>query len=103
MNGVMAGMMAVSMPWRHALGDPSPAQPEFWFVMSIALTVGFAVAYPLNWWLVSAGLKHGMTTVGAAPMTGPMPVASTRTKVAMVVVSVAVLVVGVTFAIVLTQ
>lgn len=105
MNGVMAGMMAVSMPWRHALGElDGPAHPEFWFVMSIALTVGFVVAYPLNWWLVSAGLKHGMTTVGAPmSMSGPIPVASTRTRVLMVVVSLAVLVVGVTLAIVLTQ
>jgi hypothetical protein len=64
MNGVMAGMLALSMPWRRALGDTATvAHPAFWFVMSLALTLGFVVAYPLNWWLVSAGLKHGMITV----------------------------------------
>ena len=31
---------------------------------------GFVVAYPINWWLVANGLKHGMKTVipdGTAP------------------------------------
>ena len=41
MNGVMAGMMIVTMPWRAALGDPGPATAAFWFIMSIGLTVGF--------------------------------------------------------------
>ncbi len=40
-----------------------PISALFWFSMSIALTVGLAVAYPINWWLVSRGLKHGMMTV----------------------------------------
>jgi Domain of unknown function (DUF4396) len=31
--------------------------------MSMALIVGFALAYPMNWWLVANGLKHGMFTV----------------------------------------
>ncbi len=29
----------------------------------MALLVGFVVAYPMNWWLVSHHLKHGMMTV----------------------------------------
>ncbi len=64
MNGVMAGMGAVSVPWKGALPDAtSPLNLDFWFVMSIALCAGFLVAYPLNWWLVSKGMKHGMKTV----------------------------------------
>jgi hypothetical protein len=63
MNGVMAGMMIVTMPWRAALGDPGPATGAFWFIMSIGLTAGFLVAYPINWWLVARGLKHGMMTI----------------------------------------
>ena len=39
--------------------------------MSIGLTLGFAVAYPINWWLVARGLKHGMMTI--RPSTAPMP------------------------------
>jgi len=31
--------------------------------MSMALLTGFVVAYPINWWLVAKGLKHGMMTV----------------------------------------
>ncbi|MEO6779515.1 MAG: DUF4396 domain-containing protein [Bradyrhizobium sp.] len=38
--------------------------PEFWFVMSMTLLLaGFIVAYPINWWMVIKGLKHGMMTV----------------------------------------
>jgi hypothetical protein len=45
-------------------GKPSPLTPTFWFAMSMALLAGFLVAYPINWWLVAKGLKHGMATVG---------------------------------------
>lgn len=64
MNGVMAGMIAVMVPWMSR--DPIATNPlgiRFWFVMSVALCAGFIVAYPINWWLVSQGLKHGMMTV----------------------------------------
>jgi hypothetical protein len=64
MNGLMAGMIALSVPWRQSVGMlATPTHPEFWFIMSISLTLGFIVTYPMNWWLVSAGLKHGMMTV----------------------------------------
>ena len=33
--------------------------------MSMALLIGFIVAYPMNWWLVANHLKHGMMTVRA--------------------------------------
>jgi len=81
MNGVMAGMMIVTMPWRAALGDPGPATAAFWFIMSIGLTVGFLVAYPINWWLVARGLKHGMMTirpVASESVTAPMPAMAER-------------------------
>ncbi|MDQ6646732.1 MAG: DUF4396 domain-containing protein, partial [Pseudomonadota bacterium] len=64
MNVLMAGMvptMLLAMKHVHAAHDP--AGPAFWFVMSMALLVGFVVAYPMNWWLVSRHLKHGMMTV----------------------------------------
>jgi hypothetical protein len=72
MNGVMAGMTAVMVPWMTR--DPQamePTSPRFWFTMSIALTAGFLVAYPINWWLVDRGLKHGMMTV--RPQGEPVP------------------------------
>jgi hypothetical protein len=80
MNGVMAAMAAVSVPWKGAVpAATSPLNPEFWFVMSIALCAGFLVAYPINWWLVAKGMKHGMKTVRpdgtAAPLTAGLALA----------------------------
>ena len=64
MNLLMAGMVPTAMSLRRhvALAD-DPAHARFWFVMSMALLVGFVVAYPMNWWLVANRLKHGMTTI----------------------------------------
>jgi hypothetical protein len=66
MNCLMAGMvptMILAKSYVPASGDPF--RPEFWFVMSMALLVGFVTAYPMNWWLVSNHMKHGMMTVRA--------------------------------------
>lgn len=64
MNLLMAGMMPVAAFGRLLLGyRPGPTTPEFWFIMSMALMVGFVVAFPINWWLVARKLKHGMMTV----------------------------------------
>ncbi|MHB1681896.1 MAG: DUF4396 domain-containing protein [Bacilli bacterium] len=38
----------------------SPADPTFWFVMSTSILVGSLVTYPINWWMVRRGMKHGM-------------------------------------------
>ncbi len=72
MNMLMAGMvvtMKLLMP--RIEGAAGPAAPGFWFVMSMAMIVGFIMAYPVNWWLVTRNLKHGMLTVlekSGAPM-----------------------------------
>jgi hypothetical protein len=72
MNGVMAGMLAVRLVWTARVPEAlAPTSAQFWFSMSIGLTVGFAVAYPINGWLVSHGLKHGMLTVRLAGQ--PLP------------------------------
>ncbi len=34
--------------------------PVFWFMMQIAMLVGFLTAYPVNWWLLRAGMKEKM-------------------------------------------
>jgi hypothetical protein len=39
-----------------------PGEPLFWVVMSLGVTAGFAVAYPVNVWLVAQGLKRGLMT-----------------------------------------
>ena len=73
MNLLMAGMepaMRVLMGSLESADDP--LSPAFWFVMSMSLIVGFMLAYPMNWWLVSKGMKHGMMTVlkGGKPNLG---------------------------------
>lgn len=64
MNCLMGGMIAVStLAWQGVAEAHDPLHPLFWFRMSVALMAGFVVAYPMNWWLVSNHLKHGMMTV----------------------------------------
>lgn len=36
------------------------ASVEFWFMMQIAMVFGFMTSYPVNWWLIRAGLKEAM-------------------------------------------
>lgn len=67
MNGLMAGMVALtSVAKANVPGSDSPLSPTFWFIMSMGLLTGFVVAYPINWWLVTNHLKHGMMTVRAS-------------------------------------
>jgi Sec-independent protein secretion pathway component TatC len=64
MNTMAAGMffvMTLLMMGRD-MRSMNPTEPQFWFVMSISVVVGFATAYPINIWLVAQGLKHGLMT-----------------------------------------
>lgn len=64
MNCLMAGMVPVmTLAMKCVPAGRDPSGPAFWFIMSMALLVGFITAYPMNWWLVSHHLKHGMMTV----------------------------------------
>jgi hypothetical protein len=64
MNCLMGGMVPLAAFARGWLPKARDAvTPEFWFVMSMALLFGFCIAYPMNWWLVTRHLKHGMMTV----------------------------------------
>ncbi len=84
MNLLMTGMQLTTRFWMpHVAGGTEPSQPEFWFIVSMALLVGFVFAYPINWWLVAHHMKHGMLTVrepemamtgsGGSGGTGAMP------------------------------
>ena len=80
MNLLMAGMIPTMMILRrYVAAADNPLTPNFWFVMSMSLLVGFIIAYPMNWWLVANHLKHGMMTVRPRPRlqacrsTGPWP------------------------------
>ena len=71
MNLLMTGMVPTMMILkRHIAAAADPTMPAFWFVMSMALLVGFIFAYPMNWWLVANHLKHGMMTVRPAGRAG---------------------------------
>jgi hypothetical protein len=37
-----------------------PNDPTYWFMMQIGMALGFLTSYPVNWWLVSVGLKEAM-------------------------------------------
>jgi hypothetical protein len=75
MNTVMVGMIPVMLLLTSRVpGGRSPRRPEFWFVMGVAAIAGGITAYPINWWLVKNGLKHGCMTLpgrdGPAPSLG---------------------------------
>lgn len=40
---------------------PLPTTYAFWGIAGFALLIGSALTYPMNWWLVSIGWKHGMS------------------------------------------
>jgi hypothetical protein len=64
MNVMMSGMFPTMVYFMMVrdMRAMEPAQPLFWATMSLAVGVGLLTAYPVNWWLVAAGLKHGMAT-----------------------------------------
>lgn len=65
MNAMMAGMapvMSLLMMGRD-MRAMWPGEPLFWVVMSLGIIAGFAVAYPVNVWLVAIKLKHGLMTL----------------------------------------
>ncbi len=35
-------------------------QVEYWFMMQIGMLIGFVTAFPMNWWLIRAGIKESM-------------------------------------------
>ncbi|HJT79714.1 MAG TPA: DUF4396 domain-containing protein [Chthoniobacterales bacterium] len=41
-----------------SLGEKT--NPLFWFMMQIAMLAGFLTSYPVNWWLLRAGIKEKM-------------------------------------------
>lgn len=74
MNAMMAGMapvMTLGMMGRD-MRAMWPGEPLFWFVMSMGVTAGYLITYPVNVWLVSRGMKHGLMTVRPKP-TGSAP------------------------------
>lgn len=55
----MYGWMAIAtfLIFNHEIEKTSPV---FWFMMQIAMLCGFLTSYPVNWWLISSGIKEPM-------------------------------------------
>ena len=64
MNCMMAGMapVMVNLMMGRDMRAMWPGEPLFWVVMSLGIVAGFAIAYPVNVWMVSRGMKHGLMT-----------------------------------------
>ena len=64
MNMMAAGMFPVMifLMMGRDMRAMEPTAPQFWAVMSLGVIVGFATAYPVNVWMVSRNLKHGLMT-----------------------------------------
>ncbi len=62
MSTVMLGMGLVMRFVTPSLvgHPPSPSTAAFWGLGALGLMVGFISTYPMNWWLVKIGWKHGM-------------------------------------------
>lgn len=59
----MYGFMALAHFWIFARVLDAKLEvntAEFWFMMQIAMLCGFATSYPVNWWLISKGIKEKM-------------------------------------------
>jgi len=69
MNCMMAGMapVMVNLMMGRDMRAMWPGEPLFWMVMSLGVIAGFAIAYPVNIWMVSRGMKHGLMTERATP------------------------------------
>jgi len=68
MNMMAAGMFPVMifLMMGRDMRAMEPTEPLFWAVMSLGVIVGFFVAYPVNVWMVSRNLKHGLMHVPTA-------------------------------------
>lgn len=55
--GMYGWMALVIFVW---FGPIPPTRIEFWFLMQLAMACGFLTSYPMNWWLIKAGIKTAM-------------------------------------------
>ena len=56
--GMFAFMAVSSQLLFHPKLEPN--QPAYWYMMQIAMLIGFVTAYPANWWLIRKGVKEAM-------------------------------------------
>lgn len=62
MMTVMVGMgLVMAFVTPTVVGHrPTPNEAAFWGFAALGLLAGFLLTYPMNWWLVAIGWKHGM-------------------------------------------
>ncbi|WP_418275327.1 DUF4396 domain-containing protein [Isoptericola jiangsuensis] len=60
--GMYGTMALVQLWWLPEVlgGRAAVTTPVFWAAMQVAMVVGFATSYPVNWWLVRSGVKERM-------------------------------------------
>jgi FtsP/CotA-like multicopper oxidase with cupredoxin domain len=75
MNCMMAGMapVMINLMMGRDMRAMRPGEPLFWAVMSLGIVAGFLIAYPVNVWMVSRGMKHGLMTVRQTAKTAAQP------------------------------
>ncbi len=56
--GMFVWMLLVRFVFFHQ--DLPPTEPVYWFMMQIAMLLGFATSYPMNRWLIRQGWKEAM-------------------------------------------
>jgi len=96
MNVLMAGMIPVMViVMSRDMKAMEPSSVRFWGTMSLALIVGTVMTYPVNWWLVRCGLKHG---TGGEAQARLRHGASTASKLAVTCLTLALLGSGVALA-----
>ena len=71
---MVLGMFPTMVYLMNLLSVMSPWAFSFWFVMSMSILVGSVVTYPINWWMVSTGMKHGMGSAHVMGHGGSQPV-----------------------------
>ncbi|MGQ7244507.1 DUF4396 domain-containing protein [Salinicola sp. V024] len=55
--GMYLWMLIALYGW---MGELNAFTAPFWFMMQIAMLIGFVTSYPANWILINRGIKHGM-------------------------------------------
>ena len=56
--GMFGFMIIAHLTIKNNLLEPNKI--EYWFIMQIAMLIGFFTSYPINWYLVKKGIKHAM-------------------------------------------
>jgi hypothetical protein len=92
MNMLMTGMFPTMLILMHLIPDgDNPYKLPFYGIMSAAIIIGGLVAYPINYWMVNKGVKHGMMSVGAKMEHKMAPSLSLQFQISIIFLTLAIL------------